>query len=266
MLQSILIRLIDWVSKAVSFINTYSYFFFTALILPFIIVNGLSFEGDTIRFIPSEAFSFSSVLDYDKVKLYLSMIPAFTLTVAYISWNSNSTLQRVADINGLLEELRHNINLCDAYCQITDPRAFYNHIYRALNQFSSYAEYPTDMNSQPALMHHVTAQSLNPSFGYIKLRNDFITSAISSKSYFHLKRHRVFLNLGHLNFSILRHNLNVNSHNTNQTAVSANFLQQEYLYWLHYRLHFMLVDLIKSVHKRDIIDKNYMNTMTAYFS
>lgn len=234
------------------------------LSLPFVLVNGLTFNRDTFTIEPKDIFSLSWVFNLNKVKLYLSMIPIFTLIIAYITWVYNKYYQRVADINGLIEELRHNINLCDsANWQISNKSGFYKQVYIELKHLKYYEIYPCDTLSRTALLPFIKPIP-RVTAPFIKLRNDFITSAISSKSYYHLSQHRIFLNLGHLNYSILRHNLNIDVHNASHNEKAFDLLQTEYLYWLHCRLHFMLVDLITSVDKREIIDNNYLDTMTAY--
>ena len=226
-------------------------------------VNMLIFDGDIIAIDPQNAFRFSLAIDSNKLKIYLSIIPILTLIFVYLQWHYNSQFQKISEINGLLEELRHNINLSKRYCDIIE-KPFYYEVYKEIQKFHDNTVYPTHLHRSLNFFKFIQINPLAPPEPYVKLRNDFISSAISSRSYFHIKKHRIFLNLGHLNYSILRHNRNIERYLNNSSEFTFRNLQEEYLDWLHFRLHFMLIDLINNVNEMEIIDKEYINKIKSY--
>jgi hypothetical protein len=239
-----------------------------SLVIPFLIVNMLSFNGDDIIIQPENIMnilSFNNVINKNGLSTYVSVITVLTLIIALLQWHNNNKFQRIADVNGLFEELRYNLNIVsNIFCQI-DESKFYFNLNKKLESINTII-YPNPSDSDKnkrELSQMIIITKLHTDLRFMKLRNDFITSAISSKSYYNLHKSRIFMNLSHLNYSIMRHNMNVDYHNNGLIPVTQ--LQSEYILWLHFRLNFMLIDLIKNVSEYDFIDKDYVRKIKKYF-
>lgn len=245
------------------------------LLIPFIIVNIVSFNNDLISFNFSNIkniFFFNGIINSDGLKLYFSLFTVISLILFYWRWQTDNQAQKIADMNGLCEELRHNLNITDQFLDY-DKNIFYSTIKKEISKLNmnDLKKYPSpcDFQNNPSqyneLKNLVTFKSApSTSVNYFKLRNDFVNSAISSKTYFSLNNQRIFLNLGHLNYSIMRHNLNIEKFNSN--LLSFNDLQNEYFLWVHFRLHFVLIDLLLSADTGVFIDKGYIDEIKSFMN
>jgi hypothetical protein len=246
------------------------------LFVPFIIVNIVSFNNDLISISLKNLqniFSFSWIIYDNGLKLYVSLITVVSLILFYWRWQTENQAQKIADINGFCEELRHNINLTEQFIDY-DKHNFYTKIYTEISQMEKekclkypspcdfYFTFPDKYKEYTNLVNFKPTPTID--FKFLKLRNDFITSAISSKTYFSLNSQRIFLNIGHLNYSITRYNLNIEMFNNNTLAFTG--LQQDYFLWLHFRLHFILIDLILCIDSGIFIDKKYINEIKGYIT
>ncbi len=125
---------------------------------------------------------------------------------------------------------------------------------------------PTDSTERrDQLLELITYNNKIVNADLMPLRSNFIDNAISSQNIFALSNNRIFLNLGHLSYSIKRHNFYVNHFNSDPNPIpDANefkTIQKEYALWLHFRLHFMLADLIINTNSKYFIDKEYVRNI-----
>lgn len=244
------------------------------LLIPFVIVNSFSYEKDSIIINPSNLlniFTFSNTIVTEGLSTFVSIITVVTLVLAFLQWQKNEKFQRIADVNGLLEELRYNINVLGGLFFTMDEKKFYTKLNFILKNLNKTLTYPNPSDSDEIKIYFFKLIDIkkydeeftSTGFQLVKLRNDFITSAISSKSYFNLEKSRIFMNLSHLNYSLMRYNIGIDAFNTKK--INFNKLQQEYIIWLHFRLHFMLIDLINQVSEFDFIDKEFIIKIKNYY-
>lgn len=244
------------------------------LLIPFLIVNSFSYENDLITIHPKNLiniFVFSNSIVKEGLSTYVSIITVVTLVLAFMQWQKSEKFQRISDVNGLLEELRYNINVLGEIFFTINEKVFYTKLNSILSDLNNTLIYPNPSDSEETkddLFKFINIQKYNggltsTNFQLIKLRNDFITSAISSKSYFNMEKSRIFMNLSHLNYSLMRYNIGIDAFNNKN--INLNMLQQEYLVWLHFRLHFMLIDLINQVNEFDFIDNEYIQRIKSFY-
>jgi len=100
--------------------------------------------------------------------------------------------------------LHHNINLIENSFIKCDEKIFYQFLNRILKGLEKVNIYPNPTGSpfltiKATKMFQKTSRS---NYNYITLRNSYISEAIKSKNIFNLENHSIFLNLGHLDYSI----------------------------------------------------------------
>ncbi len=224
------------------------------LIIPIFIVNLIPVNHSKIGF-----YYFFSFTIYDKgFIIYTSLITIASFIFFYWQWQGAELDQRIAHINGLYEELSHNLRLTDEFLEIIEQKDFYSKLNKEISKMKTELKYPSPCDLSKSkhddLEKLVKRKCKSNSRGYyFKLRNEFITSAISSKIYFSLKTdQRIFINIGHLNYSIMRFNSCIDRFNNKKMKFKE--LQNEYFEWVHFRLYFLLIDLI-SYAGENIIDK-----------
>jgi hypothetical protein len=225
-------------------------------------------------------FSFNNLksltfgINKEKFNLFISFLMVGGLVIAIAQWMNNISIRRKTDLNGLLEEIHHNFNIAGDLFIITKEDIFWRKIFHML-KIQTELVYPNPDNSNFNRQYFNDclqySNMKNIPNGLIKLTNSFINSAITSDNIFSLSNQRVYTNLGHLNYSILRHNLNVNNFNrlpSNSPNRSGTFgqVQQEYYIWVNFRLSFMLVDLIMNTREKYFIDSQYVKRIKAHIT
>lgn len=212
--------------------------------------------------------SFSSI-NKELFYLFSSFLAFGSIVFAFVQWKYNISVRRQTDINGLLEEIHHNFNIVgDTFVQYKDKGLLYSRIYEMLkNQKELVYPNPDNPNFNNEYFDDCIQIStgISPKYGLISLRNAFIKSAITSDNIFNLTKHRIYINLNHLDYSIDRHNLNIKVYNSSSKKESFfPFIQNEYRVWVLFRLSFMLVDLIMNSKERDFINKEYVKEIKGY--
>ncbi len=233
-------------------------------------------------------FKICRVIIYrDGVYLFVALVTVLSVLVAYSQWQFELNFKRKSDINGLLEELRHNVNIIGGLLvndnaeelrhnvNIIDglfvnykARVFYPFIFKEIDKMGNNKIYPNpsdlpDIKEQFYKVISFSNRSADSNL-LMPLRSNFIDNAISSKNIFALSNNRIFLNLGHLSYSIRRHNIYINNFNSDPNQKEYEKIKEQYALWLHFRLHFMLADLISNTKSKYFIDKEYVNNIKEY--
>lgn len=226
-------------------------------------------------------FSFSNLfhlslntIDKEKFNLFVSFVTLGGIFIAISQWMYSIFIRRKTDLNGLLEEIHHNFNIAGTLFLIYDDDIYWAKIFNILNNQDELI-YPNPDNSYFDNKYfsdclEYSKRKKIPS-GLINLTDSFIKSAITSDNIFSLSRRRIYLNLGHLNYSISRYNLIIKNYNqviSNLPVKSYAFskIQQEYYVWVNFRLSFMLVDLIMNTPEKYFIDKKYVRKIKKNIS
>jgi len=196
------------------------------------------------------------------IHIFVSFATVGSIFLAYKQWRQELEFQKKTDINGLFEELRHNINIINETYLSFDKKVFFKSLSKQLDMMGDKKIYtnPTDSKELQNKMWDEFIKKEMPKtrwkLRYMPLRDTYIQKAVSSKNIFSLSNNRIFLNLGHLYFSITRYNFNIATFNSIEIEKDGreffNHMRNEYVLWLHFRLFFMYIDLIK-------------NTPTSYF-
>ena len=225
-------------------------------------------------------------INRDGVYLFVALVTVLSVLVAYSQWQFELKFKRKSDINGLLEELRHNVNIIGGLfvndnaeelrhnVNIIDglfvnykARDFYPFIFKEIDKMGNNKIYPNPSDSpdiKEQLYKVISFSNMPVVSNLMPLRSNFIDNAISSKNIFALSNNRIFLNLGHLSYSIRRHNIYINNFNSDPNQKEYENVKEQYALWLHFRLHFMLADLILNTKNKDFIDKEYVNNIKKY--
>ncbi|MCJ7542629.1 MAG: hypothetical protein MUO88_23515 [Desulfobacterales bacterium] len=217
-------------------------------------------------------FQIFNILIYrDGVYLFVALATITSIMIAYSQWLYEINFQRKSDINGLLEELRHNVNIMGDLFVNYNPDEFYPALFNEIERMGENKIYPNPSDSKERegqLFKLISFINVKVNFGLMPLRNNFIENAISSKNIFSLSNNRIFLNLGHLHYSINRHNYYIKNFNSDPNPEpnqkEFGMIKEEYARWLHFRLHFMLADLILNTKTDDFIDKEYINRIKKF--
>ncbi len=241
-------------------------------VLPFLFVNIIEYPTEKTIAINLHnilnIFNWPIVIDQNRLSLYVSIITILSLLVVLIQWQKVDRRQRLSDINGLIEESKHNINILgNLFIECN-----YDKMYKAMNveldKMDAIAIYPNPTDSDGRnfeYMRYIQKNECMRRCTIVPLRDQFINTIISSRQIFDIKPQRIFLNIGHLKYSIDRHNRNITEYNKlidkqeELWRIAFSDIQEEYINWLHFRLHYLLIDILKNVSKNDIIDKNFYN-------
>ena len=232
---------------------------FIAITLPALFVLIIKYENIHYTFLTEKIYK-------EGVTLFLSLITLSTLFLVFYQWRKDNKAQKLTDINLLFEELRHNINILNSIFVTYDRKIFYSFIANQLLTLAPRGIYPnpTDSDEQKKNLFNYVKRTDNfkKSNNIFSPRNNYIQNAITSKNIFNLNNQRIFLNLGHLDYSIKRHNYNIEQYNQltgNDKSNKYEVIQFEYIMWLHFRLHFMFVDLIINTPKSYFVDRDFIN-------
>ncbi len=207
----------------------------------------------------------------DGVYLFVALATILSILAAYFHWQFELNFKRKSDINGLLEELRHNVNIVGNLFVTFNSKEFYQYIFEEIDKMDKNKIYPNPTDSterRDQLLRLITYNNEIVHGDLMPLRSNFIDNAISSQNIFALSNNRIFLNLGHLSYSIKRHNFYVNHFNSDPNPFpdvnEFKTIQNEYALWLHFRLHFMLADLVINTDSRYFIDKEYVQNIIKH--
>ena len=233
------------------------------LLIPLFIVNCFKYSDVSLIKVPL----LNIVIYKTGLETYVSIITVISLLFAVLQWQINNKNQRLADINCLLEELRHNANILGNFYYNCDFINLFKEMSKELDSMEDLQIYPnpTDDIEEEFKYHRYLTYSKSETANIVSLRCQFINTILSSRYLYTIKPKRIFLNLGHLKYSIDRHNKYVENHN-NTTGYQKrldtfHIIQQEYYRWLHFRFYYLLIDLIKNISINDVIDKNYYKDM-----
>jgi len=248
----------------------YRWFIFS-IVAPFLLVNLFIYTDSRAVFSPGQISNiFSGRIEFSitGISIYVSIVTVLALLVALVQWKQNEDSMRKATINGLLEELRHNINMASYDFIRFDRSTFFRFIKERLRKLGPMSVYPNptddgedtkDLFSQILLVEIDTNASVTK---FLPLKSDFVATIANSMTFFKLKNKRLFLNLGHLEFSFRRYRTFLEDSRFN-TIQNYKNIRNEYLYWVHYRMYFFLVDLVQSVDIVDVVDKKFCNEIRA---
>lgn len=237
-----------------------------------IIINMAEYNNGDFFFSIRNLSDLKLGINKEKFNLFISFLTVGGLVVAIAQWMHNLSIRRKTDLNGLLEEIHHNFNIARYLFLIYDQDTYWRKIFNMLNDQTQMI-YPNpdnpsfDRNHFNDCLQSSAVQTIPQ--GLIKLTNSFINSAITSDNIYSLSNQRIYANLGHLNYSIQRHNLNVSSFNKiapnhqNKGRAFTN-IQEEYYTWVNFRLSFMLVDLIMNTNEKYFIDRQYVKQIKAH--
>jgi len=252
------------IKALLEFVKSYILIF----IIPFLFVNILEYPTEkTISINFSNIyniFNWPIIIDQNGLLLYVSIITILSLLVVLIQWQKQEKSQRLSDINGLVEELKHNINILGNIFIECNYDEMYRAMSKELDKTEATAIYPnpTDGDWQTFKYIHYIRKKPSLRCTIVPLRDQFINTIISSRQIFNIDPQRIFLNIGHLKYSIDRHNRNIAENNKARDQeglwiIAFDYAQEEYIKWLHFRLHYLLIDIMKNVTEKDIIDKRY---------
>ena len=239
--------------------------YFLLLVLVFLLVFLIDYSDENF-------FKIFKVIIYrDGVYLFVALVTVLSILTAYFQWQFELNFKRKSDINGLLEELKHNVNIIGDLFVIFNARDFYPFIFKEIGKMGNNKIYPNPTDSierREQLFKFISYSNKIIDSDLMPLRSNFIDYAISSQNIFALSNNRIFLNLGHLSYSIRRHNFYVNNFNSDPNPIpnqnEFKIIQKEYALWLHFRLHFMLADLILNTKSKYFIDKEYVENIKKY--
>lgn len=231
----------------------------------------LEYANGNFYFLTSNLRNLSFGLHKEKFDLFTSFLTIGGIIIAITQWMYNISVRRGTDLNGLLEEIHHNFNISgDLFLQYRNEALFFAKIHRLL-QMQAELVYPNPDNVKFDNQYfndcfHISNSPLPT--GIIKLRNSFVNHSITSDNIFSLTKQRIYINLGHLGYSVSRHNLNIDRFNSIRNRLHKTQLlvivRKEYYTWVHFRLAFMLVDLVMNSKEKYFIDKEYVRRIKKY--
>lgn len=242
-------------------------------VILFVFVNALKYNNGEFYFSITNFSKLTLGINKDKFELFISFLTIGGIVLAISQWMYNISVRQKTDLNGLLEEIHHNFNILgNFFLRYENESLFFAKIYQILPKQNGLV-YPNPDNPNFNKEFFKDCIQMQNSFPILPhkifyLRKSFIEKAITSDNIFSLTKHRVFINLGHLYYSISRHNLNIekyNSINDNERKVKyLKNIRDEYYTWLHFRLSFILVDLIMNTNEKHFIDKEYVQYIKSH--
>jgi hypothetical protein len=240
------------------------------LLFCFLMSNFYSLNDGTYVFKISNIkniFQLSLDIDRDRLNLFVSFTTIVSVFLFLLQWLIVNKREKISYINVLIEELHHNLNIAGQYYYSYDEKETFKSIYNKLKSLNKYSIYPnpTDQNVTGFCFRNLVVKNAltNPPSTIIKLKNKCISSLVTNGSFFsHFSNKRIFINVGHLDYSIDRYNKLVDDYNNNKIKISI--LQDEYFSWVHYRLLFLLTDIVTDICKNDVIDKKYYDKILKY--
>ena len=195
-----------------------------------------------------------------------------TIITTYVLYLSNQKSKENAQINAIISEIRHNLAISRTFSY--EPNDIeVQKIINELKLLKEYSKYPNlDDRKKDTFNHELFKASggfksfeISTRYQYIfYFKNEAIEQALSTGKALVLSK-RIFLNLGHLDYSIQRVNLVIQRWNSREDRLAEASLilfqrmQKEYFIWLHFRLQFTLIDILRTYPERKIWDKDLLN-------
>lgn len=243
-------------------------------IILFVFVHFFYFSNNTFYFSIKELFNTKLFqIHKEYLNLFISLFTVIGILFGFYQWYESDKERDKANINALLEEIRHNLNRTEGgfIKKIDDEikkEEFYREIHRILKN-KKILKYPNpdDKNNEFECFYKKFKPEKN-NFDRIRFINTtvgYISQACSSENVFSLKNHRIYINLGHLNFSLERYNLLLNDYNVNVNESKFDRMYDEYVTWVYFRLNFMLIDLIYNYEAKMFIDKDFVSRIKKLF-
>jgi len=203
-----------------------------------------------------------------------SIATIFALGWAVFTWRRNIYVNKISQINSLLQELRHNLSISENIFFKTASESESMYLYERLDELDDLSIYPNPSDCLEPEKHflrkntfiwRIPAHPRSPLY-FISLEEQAKSRVLESGAAVGLIGDRIILNLGHLHYSVIRHNNNISSFNAEantlprDTAMPSQFdyVYNEYMTWTHYRLYFLMLDLIDSVPIKYFIDKQFV--------
>ena len=199
--------------------------------------------------------------------------------ITYFRYRKEKQQKIQAQINAIIDEIYHNLNLAIFWYGDMAQKEI-KCIVSELDKLDQTKRYPnpTDETGDP-LMHRLflsAYDSYDPSNFFniaidkrilFPLRNDAIIQSMAAGSAAVTLSKRIFLNLGHLDYSIRRFNLHIDIWNSlNKVKILDSKLVEhlkkvktEYYLWLHFRLLFTFVDILRTYPSKHIYDKDTLS-------
>jgi hypothetical protein len=216
---------------------------------------------------------FAALMEY--VKPLSSIVTLIALIWAIVSWRLNIKRSKKAMINALFEEIRHNLVIVQSVFVNEPTTDELNYLHKRLNESGKKAIYPNPTDSKEAQEVMIDGRyfkrypDLKENAYLVEMRMNSLQDIVARGDAVHLLDKRLFLNIHHLFYSIGRYNVFVHRFNAkvekkvSGEEVNMNLVfdhgRGDYMMWLHYRLWFTLLDLIKSVPSNMIIDTEFVN-------
>lgn len=193
---------------------------------------------------------------------------------AIFGWNKNAFNRKKALVNALLQELRHNLSINENIF-FKDPSSVeLRYLYCRLDSLKKHDNYPNPTDGLELKHGYLRKNTFtwrakgfprSPLY-FVSLEDQAKSRIVGSGEAIGLISDRIILNLGHLHYSVDRHNNNVSGFNSEvdklpkDTPMPAQFefVYQEYMNWTHYRLYFLMLDLLDSVPIKYFIDDNFV--------
>ena len=211
-------------------------------------------------------------------------IPIIALFFAYWQWRRKVFFDMKALFNSLLEEFHHNLNLRDGgfsrKLTADEIKEVYKLMDDKLSQGDIHYPNPTDIKNpslHPFMEMAVTNKIFNAGYkspGYMKLQSNAIeTSLVSGLAVNYLPK-RLYLNLGHIFFSIIRHNALIDDLDSISEYYYSSMQSQnkrwedqhvhmvmDFMLWTYYRNYCILLDLVDTVPKWLFVDEKFVQEM-----
>jgi len=195
----------------------------------------------------------------------------------YRRYQKNQEEKEKAQINAIIDEICANFGLSRFMPKIRTEKEI-KLIISELNNLSKTDKYPNpDEKKDKPLEHRLFSAydnydtrsffNVTPERGnFFLLKNMAISQAMASGTGIILLP-RIFLNLKHLDYSIRRLNIKTDQWNSLNKKLMDNktikdFLKEykrEYFIWVHFRLLFTLIDILRTYDSKKIYDQDILN-------
>jgi len=202
----------------------------------------------------------------------------FAIFLAYYLYRKDIARKETAQINAIIDEIFSNIKLA-FFAQKERKEKEIKYIIYEINKLTMTSKYPNPDEKKDSPFEHRLFSGCYDNYDPKKffevkiVRDDFfhfnnmaISQAMATGTA-SLLSSRIFLNLKHLDYSIKRLNIKIIEWNslkkeTLDQKTIQSYLQEckkEYFVWLHFRLIFTLVDILRTYPSKYIYDQNILN-------
>ena len=193
--------------------------------------------------------------------------------ITYTLYRTNEKTKEKAKFKAIIDEIYANLNIGSMYYTSINKDEI-QLIISELNKLTQIQRYPnpTDADGNPFehdLFSVYEGYDQNYFFemafnikDFFSFKNVAISQAMATEEALILSK-RIFLNLGHLDYSIKRMNMmierwnSVNKSTTRETIQRLlENLKREYFVWLHFRMVFTLIDILRTYPSEKIYDQD----------